>query len=155
MTLLDQQLEDLLKPAVEAMGCEFWGIEYLQGNRPTLRIFIDRDAGENGGVTVDDCEKVSRQASSLLDVEDLIRVEYTLEVSSPGMDRPLFTKAQYEKFIGERVSVRLRLPYEGRRRFKGRLAGVENEDIVVAVDDEEYLFPIDSIEKANIIPNFS
>ena len=151
MALLNRQLEALLKPAAEAMGCEFWGLEYLPGSRPVLRIFID---GENG-VTIDDCEKVSRQASSILDVEDLIRSGYTLEVSSPGMDRPLFTKAQFEKFVGERVSVKLRFPCEGRRKFKGRLAGVENGDIVVAVDDDEYLFPVDSIDKANVIPAFT
>lgn len=151
MALLTQQLEQLLKPAVEAMDCELWGIEYRQGNRPVLRVFIDRDAG----VTVEDCERVSRQISSVLDVEDVIRVEYTLEVSSPGMDRPLFTKAQFARFIGEQVSLRLRMPYEGRRKFKGRLAGVENDDIVIAIDDEEYLFPIESIDKANIVPSFS
>lgn len=151
MASLNEQLTVLLEPAVEAMECELWGIEYLQGRRPVLRIFIDREEG----VGVEDCERVSRQVSSILDVEDLIRVEYTLEVSSPGMDRPLFTRAQFERFIGEQVSVRLRFPYEGRRKFKGRLAAVENDDVVIAIDDEEYLFPIESIDKANIVPSFS
>lgn len=145
-----EALNALIIPVVEAMGCEFWGLEYLSSGRSAmLRIYIDNDP-----VTVDDCEKVSRQVSSLLDVEDLITSEYTLEVSSPGLDRPLYTLAQYETYIGEDVALRLRLPYEGRRKFKGRLNGVEGEDVLLVVEDHEFLFPISSIEKANIVPRF-
>jgi len=140
----------LVVPVVEAMGCEFWGLEYLSSGRSAmLRIYIDNDP-----VSVEDCEKVSRQVSSLLDVEDLITSEYTLEVSSPGLDRPLYTLAQYEKYVGENVTLKLRLPYEGRRNFKGRLNGVEGEDVLLIVDDHEFLFPISSVEKANIVPHF-
>jgi ribosome maturation factor RimP len=145
-----ETLRALIVPVVEAMGCEFWGMEYLSSGRSAmLRIYIDNDP-----VTVDDCEKVSRQVSSLLDVEDLISTEYTLEVSSPGLDRPLYTLEQYEKYVGEDVALRLRFPYEGRRKFKGRLNGVEGEDVLLVVDDHEFLFPIGSIEKANIVPRF-
>ncbi|MCL4130884.1 UNVERIFIED_CONTAM: hypothetical protein GTU68_032034 [Idotea baltica] len=132
------------------MGCEFWGLEYLSSGRSAmLRIYIDNDP-----VAVEDCEKVSRQVGSLLDVEDLIDSEYTLEVSSPGLDRPLYTLAQYEKYVGEDVALKLRFPYEGRRNFKGRLSGVEGEDVLLVVDDHEFLFPISGVEKANIVPSF-
>lgn len=145
-----EALNALVVPVVEAMGCEFWGLEYLSSGRSAmLRIYIDNDP-----VAVEDCEKVSRQVSSLLDVEDLIDSEYTLEVSSPGLDRPLYTLAQYEKYVGEDVALKLRFPYEGRRNFKGRLSGVEGEDVLLVVDDHEFLFPISGVEKANIVPRF-
>ncbi len=145
------QLHDLVQPSVEAVGCELWGVEYLsQGRRSMLRIFIESDKG----ITVEDCERVSRQVSGVLDVEDPIAGEYTLEVSSPGADRMLFTLDQYQRFIGEQVSVRLRAPFDGRRNFKGLLKAVEDQDVVVEIDAEEYLLPIDSIEKANIVPRF-
>ncbi|BFM06494.1 ribosome maturation factor RimP [Halioxenophilus aromaticivorans] len=145
------QLHDLVQPSVEAMGCDLWGVEYLsQGRRSMLRIFIESDKG----ITVEDCERVSRQVSGVLDVEDPIAGEYTLEVSSPGADRLLFTLDQYQRFIGEQVSVRLRAPFDGRRNFKGLLKAVEDQDVVVEIDAEEYLLPIDSIEKANIVPQF-
>ncbi len=115
-----------------------------------LRVYIDRPEG----ILIDDCEAVSRQVSGILDVEDPISGEYTLEVSSPGMDRPLFTLEQFAKHAGEQVKIRLRSPYEGRRNYQGILRGVEEQDVVVLVDDHEYLLPIDSIDKANIIPRF-
>lgn len=145
-----EALHELVVPVVETMGCEFWGLEYLSSGRSAmLRIYIDNDP-----VAVEDCEKVSRQVSSLLDVEDLIDSEYTLEVSSPGLDRPLYTLAQYEKYLGEDVALKLRFPYEGRRNFKGRLSGVEGEDVLLIVGDHEFLFPISGVEKANIVPRF-
>jgi ribosome maturation factor RimP len=147
-----KQLEDILRPVIEGLGYEFWGVEYRsQGHHSKLRIFIE-DA-ENG-IGIDDCEAVSRQISSVMDVEDPIQTEYTLEVSSPGMDRPLFRLDQYEKFAGHQVQIRLRMAYEGRRKFQGLIKGIEGDDVVVIVDDHEYLLPFDSIEKANIIPVF-
>ncbi|PSF08181.1 ribosome maturation factor RimP [Marinobacter fuscus] len=147
-----KQLEDILRPVVEGLGYEFWGIEYRsQGQHSMLRVFID-DA-ENG-IGIDDCEKVSRQISGVMDVEDPIQVEYTLEVSSPGMDRPLFTLAQYQSFVGHQVQIRLRMAFEGRRKFQGLIKGVEGDEVVIVVDDHEYLLPFDSIEKANIMPVF-
>ena len=152
MATRQEILKALIVPVVEAMGCEFWGLEYLSSGRSAmLRIYIDRNEGVVG---VEDCAKISRQVGSLMDVEDLISGEYTLEVSSPGMDRPLYTLAQFETYVGEGVALRLRFPYEGRRNFKGRLSGVEGEDVLLVVDDHEFLFPIDSIEKANIVPKF-
>jgi ribosome maturation factor RimP len=90
----------------------------------------------------------------VLDVEDAISGEYVLEVSSPGMDRPLYELAQYERYIGEDVSLRLRFAYDGRRNFKGRLVGVDGDEIVLVVADTEYLFPVEGIDKANVVPRF-
>ncbi len=147
-----KQLEDIIRPVVEGLGYEFWGIEFRsRGYQSMLRVFID-DA-ENG-ISIDDCEKVSRQVSGVMDVEDPIQSEYTLEVSSPGMDRPLFRPEQYEAFIGHQVQIRLRMAFEGRRKFQGVIRAVEGEDVVIVVDDHEYLLPFDSIEKAKIIPVF-
>jgi ribosome maturation factor RimP len=87
-------------------------------------------------------------------VEDAISGEYILEVSSPGMDRPLYELAQYERYIGEDVSLRLRFAYDGRRNFKGRLVGVDGDEIVLVVADTEYLFPVEGIDKANVVPRF-
>ena len=146
-----EQLQALRAPVVEALGYECWGVEFIsQGLHSVLRVYIDRPEG----ILIDDCEAVSRQVSGILDVEDPISGEYTLEVSSPGMDRPLFTLEQFAKHAGEQVKIRLRSPYEGRRNYQGILRGVEEQDVVVLVDDHEYLLPIDSIDKANIIPRF-
>ncbi|HDZ38077.1 MAG TPA: ribosome maturation factor RimP [Marinobacter sp.] len=147
-----KQLEDILRPVVEGLGYEFWGIEYRsQGYQSLLRVFID---DVENGIGVDDCEKVSRQISGVMDVEDPIQTEYTLEVSSPGMDRPLFRPEQYQEFVGHQVQIRLRMAFEGRRKFQGLIKGVEGDDVVVVVDDHEYLLPFDSIDKAQIIPVF-
>lgn len=146
-----EQLQALLSPVVEALGYQCWGIEFLsQGRHSLLRIYIDH----SNGIVIEDCEKVSRQLSSVLDVEDPIATEYTLEVSSPGMDRPLFNLEQFAAHAGEQVKIKLRTPFEGRRNFQGILRGVEDQDVVVLVDEHEYLLPIDSIDKANIIPRF-
>jgi len=146
-----EQLHALLAPVVEALGYQCWGIEFIsQGRHSLLRVYIDHA----NGILVDDCEKVSRQLSGVLDVEDPISTDYTLEVSSPGLDRPLFTLEQYEASKGEQVKIRLRSPFDGRRNFQGLLRGVEEQDVVVLVDDHEYLLPIDMIDKANIIPRF-
>lgn len=146
-----EQLQAMLAPVVEALGYECWGVEFIsQGRHSLLRVYIDHA----NGIQVDDCEKVSRQVSGVLDVEDPISSEYTLEVSSPGMDRPLFTLEQFAKHAGEQVKIKLRSPFEGRRNFQGLLKGVEEQDVIVQADENEYLLPVDSIEKANIIPRF-
>ncbi len=144
-------LQELIEPSVVALGYQLWGFEMIsQGRHSMLRIYIDAEAG----IDVEDCAKVSRQVSGILDVEDPISGEYTLEVSSPGMDRPLFTLEQYNAYVGHVLQLKLRMPFDGRRNFKGLLSGIENEDIVLVVDQEEYLLPIDHIEKANIVPQF-
>ena len=146
-----EQLQALLAPVVEALGYVCWGVEYIsQGRHSLLRVYIDHP----NGILVEDCEAVSRQVSGVLDVEDPITNEYTLEVSSPGMDRPLFTLEQVAAHAGEQVKVKLRSPFEGRRNFQGLLRGVEDQDVVVQVDEHEYLLPIEMIDKANVVPRF-
>lgn len=151
MASKQEQLHALIAPVAASLGCELWGLEYLtQGRYTTVRIYIDREEG----VSLEDCEKVSRQVSSVMDVEDPIDSEYTLEVSSPGMDRPLYTLEQYARYIGEQINVRLRLARDGRRKFKGTILAVEGDEVRIAVDDIEYLLSVDAIDKANIIPRF-
>lgn len=148
----NNRLRQLLEPVIAALGCEFWGMDLqMGGKRKVLRMYIDR---EETGVDIHDCERVSRQASAVLDVENLIPGEYVLEVSSPGMDRPLYELDQYAKYLGEEISLRLRFPYEGRRNYRGRLKAVEGDEIVLLVTDSEFLFPVEGIEKANLIPQF-
>lgn len=145
------ELVALIEPFVSGMGFTLWGVEYLpSGKFSTLRIFIDHE----DGIHVDNCAEVSRQVSAVLDVEDPISGNYNLEVSSPGMDRPLFTMEQYAAYIGEWVEIRLRYAFEGRRNFKGVLVGIEDGDVVIKVDEEEFILPIESIDKGRIIPNF-
>lgn len=146
-----EQLQAMLAPVIESLGYQCWGVEFIsQGRHSLLRVYIDHA----NGILIEDCEAVSRQVSAVLDVEDPISSEYTLEVSSPGMDRPLFTLEQFAKHVGEQVKIKLRSPFDGRRNFQGLLRGVEEQDVVVLVDDHEFLLPIDLIDKANIIPRF-
>ncbi len=144
-------IQDMLEPIVHSLGCELWGMDYIsQGRHSTLRIYIDKE----DGVSVDDCAAVSHQISGILDVEDPISGEYVLEVSSPGMDRPLFKLEQFAAYQGNKVQIKLRIPFEGRRNFKGVLNGVEGDDILLVVDDEEFLLPIDLIDRAQVVPQF-
>lgn len=147
----ETQLIELLQPVVETMGFVFWGLEFSgSGRHSMLRIYIDHA----DGINVDQCAEVSRQLSSVLDVEDPITQEYTLEVSSPGLDRALFTLEHYQQYVNHIVDLRLRIPFDGRRKFKGQLLGVEEQDIVLLLDEHEYLLPIELIEKAHIVPQF-
>jgi len=115
-------LREFIEPVVTALGLELWGLEFNSaGRNSTLRIYIDGP----DGVSVDDCARVSHQVSGILDVEDPIPEQYMLEVSSPGMDRPLYTLEQFQAYAGHQVQLRLRMPFEGRRKFKGLLNGVE------------------------------
>ncbi|MEH6542510.1 MAG: ribosome maturation factor RimP [Porticoccaceae bacterium] len=151
MARQDETLNALIAPVVEALDCKLWGLEYNTGGRySVLRIYIDRESG----IGIDECENVSRQVSSLLDVEEVITGQYTLEVSSPGLDRPLYNLTQYQQFAGEDIKLRLRIPFEGQRKFHGRLNGIEGDDVVLMVEDNEYLFPVDNIERATVVPRF-
>jgi len=144
------QLEELLSPVVISLGYEFVGMEYLpQGQHSLLRIYIDKPEG----ITVDDCGTVSHQLSGVLEVEDPISGHYVLEVSSPGLDRPLFKFGDFERFSGNNVQIRLQVPLDGRRNFKGLLQGVQTEGqlVDVEIDDEVISLPWDRIEKARLI----
>lgn len=144
-------LEQLVEPVAVSLGCELWGLEYLtQGRYTTVRIYID---GPNGA-SLEDCERVSRQVSAVFDVEDPIDNEYTLEVSSPGLDRPLYKESQYARFVGEVINVRLRIARDGRRRFKGVINRVENREVFLQVDNQEVQLPLDVIDKANVEPRY-
>jgi len=139
----------MFEPGIRALGFELVDVEYAaDGGRNVLRIYIDSPAG----ITVDDCAKVSRQVSAVLDVEDPIPEQYVLEVSSPGLDRPLVKREDFERFAGQQVKVRMREAVTGRRNFKGTLVGVEGDAIVVHVDQERYSLPMAKIERARLVP---
>lgn len=146
----------MLEPAVNAAGCDLWGIEYLsQGKHSVLRLFIDAEKG----ITVDDCAAVSHQVSAVLDVEDPISTEYNLEVSSPGMDRPLFTLEQWEQYQGEQIDVKLKLAVAGRRKFTALLEQVEGQVLTFSeVDNKnektEWAVNFAQVDRANLVPQF-
>ena len=152
MAIKNAALHALIEPVATAMGFELWGIDHLsQGKHSRLVIYIDHE----DGISVDDCADVSRQVSAVLDVEDPLPGEYRLEVSSPGMDRPLFTLDQFARYAGNVVAVKLRLPFDGRRKFQGLLAGVEGDEVLLQIDGEEYCFPIEGIDQARVVPQFA
>ena len=151
MAKFEDKLTDMLRPAVEETGKELLGIEFVSaGKHSVLRIYIEHE----NGVDVDDCAEVSRQVSAILDVEDPINTEYNLEVSSPGLDRPLFKKEHYQAVIGKIVNIKISVPLNGRRKFKGPLVAIENNDLIVNVDGEDYQLEINNIEKGNLVPQF-
>ncbi|CAM4254060.1 ribosome maturation factor RimP [Vibrio astriarenae] len=151
MTGLERQLIELLEAPVEASGYELVGIEFIRaGQHSTLRIFIDHE----NGINVDDCAEVSHQVSAVMDVEDPISVAYSLEVSSPGLDRPLFKAAHYEQRIGQEVNLVLNMAVGNRRKWKGTIHSVDGETITLTVDGQNEEFVLSNISKANIIPKF-
>ena len=143
-----EQLKALLAPVVEGEGLLLWGLEYHPGSKPVvLRIYIDADEG----VTVDDCARVSEQVSAVLEVEEAIRGNFTLEVSSPGIERPLFTPEQFRRYVGHPVKVRLAWPEHGRRNYRGVLLGVDDMMIEVEVDGMAYELPLAAIHNARVL----
>ena len=151
MATLEQNLQEMLQGAVEDLGCELWGIECQRAGRiMTVRLFIDKE----GGVTVDDCADVSRQVSAILDVEDPITDKYNLEVSSPGLDRLLFTLPQFERYIGQDIAVHLRIPVMELRKWQGKLERIENDMVTLIVDGQEQVLVFGNIQKANVVAKF-
>jgi ribosome maturation factor RimP len=147
--MLRNELSQLLGPVVADRGVELWELEYA--NRPgggLLRLYIDSP----DGISVDDCERVSRAVSEVLDEHDPIPGEYTLEVSSPGMDRVLRTREHFARFTGEQVRVEMREPIAGRKRFLGQLLEVGEREIALSVDGAKVSLPIDEIHKARLVP---
>jgi len=146
-----QKLNDLLQPLVEDLGYEFVGLEYSNNPKNSvLRIYIDHD----NGVGIDDCETVSRETAALLDVKDPIRSQYNLEVSSPGLDRPLFTAAHYQQFVGEIAQITLFAPQDGRRKFSGPILGAEDSNIRIEQDGNEVTLDLSNVVKARLVPDY-
>lgn len=144
-------LREILEPVVSAMGYELIGVEFHpHRGSALLRLYIDKE----GGVNVDDCQQVSHQVSGVLDVEDPIPGHYRLEVSSPGLDRPLFAARDFIRFAWHPVRVQLTLPLNGRRKFTGRLVGVRADQVVLEHEGQELAIPLTAIEKARLIPEF-
>ena len=148
MARANAQITAIIEPAVTALGFEMVGVEHIaQGRHSLLRVYIDHP----DGIDVEDCADVSRQVSAVLDVEDPIKGEYTLEVSSPGLDRPLFSDEQFARFTGQLADLRLRVAQEGRRKFRGRMLGVEDGRLRIEVDGVEYTVLLDNVDKAHLI----
>jgi len=150
MNLFDNDLQQLLAPVVTALGYELVGVENIMrgGQTELLRVYIDSP----DGITVSDCGQVSYQISGVLDVQNPISGHYNLEVSSPGLERPLFTQDHFKRFVGHQVKLRLTEPFEGRRNLTGILQRVPNGNVVVVADGTEYSLPYEQIEKAHLVP---
>ena len=142
----------LFEPVVESMGYELVGVEFQgAGAHVTLRVYIDRDSG----VSLDDCAAISHQISGILDVEEPIKEAYDLEISSPGIDRPLFKLADFERFAGKTARIKLAVGLLGRKNFKGELQGVaDSKLVIIEVDGEVYDLPYADIAKANLVGDF-
>lgn len=146
-----QKLNELLQPLVEDLGFEFIGLEYNPNPKHSvLRIYIDHE----NGVGIQDCETVSRETAALLDVKDPIRSHYNLEVSSPGLDRPLFTPAHYSEFTGYEVQINLYAPQDGRRKFSGPILSAGESSVNIEQDGSEVTLEYDNIAKAKLIPDY-
>ncbi len=152
-------LQRLIEPVIAALGYELVGTEYLpQGKHSLLRIYIDTP----DGIKVEDCERVSHQVSGLLDVEDSIQGQYTLEVSSPGLDRLLFKIEHFDRFVGQQIKVRLKLPLNGQRNFTGKLLGTLDGSVLMQVEAQEksgeamqeLVVSLEKIEAARLVPVF-
>ena len=148
----NEELTQLLSPVIADLGLECLGVEYSPSYGNSLvRVYID---AADRPVTVDDCEAVSRQVSATLDVSDPIQGRYTLEVSSPGFDRPLYAPEHFARFAGQVAKVEVNLPIGGRRRFQGPIRAVEGATIVLEQDGVDVRIAHDNIHKAKLVPDF-
>jgi ribosome maturation factor RimP len=146
----NQTLVELLYPVITGMGYELWGVEQLPDGRDSLlRVYIEHESG----ISLEDCTRVSRQVAAVLDVEDPVTGAYRLEISSPGLDRPLFTLEHFSRFIGEQVRVQLRQKLEDRKRISGQISRIEDDKVTIDSDGDEYIISAGLIEKANILPS--
>lgn len=150
---LRDRLTELLAPTVADLGLALWELEYLpRSNGALLRLYIDAPVGQPGGVTIDDCERVSHAVSAVLDAADPVPGHYTLEVSSPGLDRVLRSYEHFARYVGERVRVEMAAAQAGRKRFSGRLAAADREAITVDVDGQAVRLPLVGVHKARLDP---
>jgi ribosome maturation factor RimP len=148
MALTVPHIEEILNPGAEALGLELVAVELSGGDTSIVRIYIDTP----NGITVEDCTKASRQFSAILDVEDPISNQYTLEVSSPGMDRPLAKPLHFKAVVGQQVKIKMATLVYGRRRFTGELIEATEEFAVVEVDGEQADLPYSDKDRARLIP---
>ena len=153
--MLRDQLRELLAPVVAGLGYQLWELEFLpRSGGGLLRLYIDSPSDcSEGGITLDDCERVSHAVSETLDAADPIPSHYTLEVSSPGLDRVLRTREHFERFAGERVKLEMMQPIEGRKRFAGRLLGVGESEITLELETGRISLPIEDIHRARLAPD--
>ncbi len=154
MNKVPKGLHTLVEGVVTSLGYALWGVELLPQPKSgqLLRVYIDTPASAAVGVA--DCEKVSRQLSAVMDVEDPIAGEYTLEISSPGMDRPLYNAQQFEAYVDSVVRVKLRPTVTGRKNFRGQLLAADEQQIKMLVDGEEVTLAMDDIDTARVVPQF-
>ncbi|MEK6576269.1 MAG: ribosome maturation factor RimP [Nitrospirota bacterium] len=152
MVTAEEKVMGIAKPIVDSLGYELIDVEYLAGgNRAKLRLFIDKE----GGVTLDDCEKASRYVGYALDVEDPMPTPYVLEVSSPGLDRPLKKPSDYERYKGRLVKIKTKVPVNDQMLFIGRLSGIINEKVEIKLDGEKDLsISFDDIRLARLEVEF-
>ncbi len=144
------EITRLIEPSLSAMGYQLVRVQLSGGQqRPTVQIMAERSDGS--GMTVEDCTEVSRAVSALLDVADPLPVSYMLEVSSPGIDRPLTRPADYQRFAGHEAKLETRWPVAGKRRFRGRLLGVEGEVVRMKTEEGEIALPLSEIERAKLV----
>lgn len=143
------EVERLIAPAIEAMGYDIVRVQLSGGDRLCLQIMAERRS--DGSMNVDDCAAVSRAVAAILDVEDPIDSAYTLEVSSPGIDRPLTRLSDFERFAGFEARVEMALPVDGRKKFRGRLLGARGEEIVMVCEEAEVALPFESVHRAKLV----
>jgi ribosome maturation factor RimP len=144
------KIEEMIGPSLSAMGYSIVRVAFTGGRtRPTLQIMAERN--DNRGMTVEDCETISHTVSALLDVADPIDSAYQLEISSPGIDRPLTRRADYERFAGFEAKIEMQRPVDGRRRFQGKLLGLEGDDAKLLVGADVVLLPLDAVARAKLV----
>lgn len=145
-----KELQAIIQPVVEGFGFEYVGCEMIgQGKHSLLRVYVDKQDAD--GVHIDNCAAISRQLSATLDVEDIIKGQYQLEVSSPGLERPLFTSAHFQRFVGNKIKVRLTAPIENQKQFVGFLKAVEDDGILLHSNEKDFRIPWGAIFKANVV----
>lgn len=145
--IIEERLTTLLTPIIDNSGYELVDLALLKTpGGLTLRILLDK----NGGVTLADCEKISRIVGDILDIHDPIPEHYVLEVSSPGINRPLTKEADFQRFAGQKAYIETQIPISGRKRYKGLLVGIENKTVIISVDQIDYRIPIEYIKKARL-----
>lgn len=148
MKSLVEQIEAAITPSVTGMGFNLVQVKFMDGKGQTLQIMAERP---DGSITIDDCTAISRQVSAVLDVEDIIPTAYRLEVSSPGIDRPLVRMADYASYLGHTAKIETMLPIAGRKRFTGTLKAAEGQNVTITVDGKDVTLPFADIQAAKLV----